>query len=78
MSKESKPRDRWSQVYTAAVDRPATWCKSCGYYRVVHGVHRADCFFLAHRCRDCQAPLERAESVADGRCLECRLFGDGS
>ncbi len=43
MSKESKPADRWSQVFTAACDRPESWCKSCGYYRVVHGEHRGDC-----------------------------------
>jgi len=43
MSKESKPRDRWSQVYTAANDRPIDFCKGCGYYRVVNGEHRDDC-----------------------------------
>jgi hypothetical protein len=43
MSKESKGRDRWSQVFSASHGRPANWCKGCGYYRVVHGVHRADC-----------------------------------
>lgn len=43
MSKESKPRDRWSQVFTAATDRPDTYCPGCGYYRTVNGHHRADC-----------------------------------
>lgn len=43
MSKESKPRDRWSQVYTAAADRPKAFCPGCGYHRVVAGQHRADC-----------------------------------
>ncbi len=43
MSKESKPRDRWSQVFTADHDRPDTWCKGCGYHHVVYGRHRADC-----------------------------------
>lgn len=43
MSKESKPRDRWSQVYTAAADRPKTFCPGCGYHRVAHGQHRLDC-----------------------------------
>lgn len=43
MSKESKPRDRWSQVYTAAADRPREFCPGCGYHRVVNGAHRADC-----------------------------------
>lgn len=43
MSKESKPRDRWHQVFASAVNRPDTWCKGCGYYNVVHGEHRADC-----------------------------------
>jgi hypothetical protein len=42
VSKESKPRDRWSQVFTAAADRPDEFCKGCGYYRVANGVHRAD------------------------------------
>lgn len=43
MSKESKPRDRWSQVYTAANDRPAAFCKGCGYFAVTQGHHRTDC-----------------------------------
>jgi hypothetical protein len=43
MSKESKLGDRWRQVYAAANDRPADWCRGCGYFRVVHGVHRDDC-----------------------------------
>jgi hypothetical protein len=43
MSKESKPRDRWNQVYSAAHNRHPDWCKGCGYYRVVHHEHRADC-----------------------------------
>lgn len=42
MSKESKPRDRWSQVFTAANDR-AGFCPGCGYYFAVHSTHRADC-----------------------------------
>jgi hypothetical protein len=46
MSKESKPRDRWSQLDSAAHDRPDTFCKGCGYYRVTHGRHRADCTAL--------------------------------
>ena len=46
MSKESKPRDRWNQVYSAAADRPDNWCKSCGYFPVVNnGRHRTDCIF---------------------------------
>jgi hypothetical protein len=43
VSKESKPRDLWRQVFAAPADRPDTWCKGCGYYHVVHGVHRDDC-----------------------------------
>lgn len=43
MSKASKPRDRWSQVYSAANDRPADFCKGCGYFHVTRGEHRADC-----------------------------------
>jgi hypothetical protein len=47
MSKESKPRDRWSQVYTAATDRPHDFCPGCGYYRTVNGRHRPDCTAVA-------------------------------
>ncbi|AUV60858.1 hypothetical protein I5J35_gp80 [Mycobacterium phage Rem711] len=42
MSKESKPRDRWSQVNSAARDR-AGFCTGCGYYFAVHTKHRGDC-----------------------------------
>lgn len=42
MSKESKPRDRWHQVNTAARDR-AGFCIGCGYYHAVNGHHRTDC-----------------------------------
>ena len=42
MSKESKPRDRWHQVYAAATDR-AGFCPGCGYYHAVHNEHRDDC-----------------------------------
>lgn len=42
MSKESKPRDRWSQVFTAAQHREG-FCRGCGYYFAVHKVHRDDC-----------------------------------
>lgn len=72
MSRESKPRDRWSQVFTASHSRPEMWCKGCGYYRVMHGEHRADC--MAPRCADCGAQLSRPKSVETGRCLECRLW----
>lgn len=43
MSKTSKPGDRWSQVFTAAADRPHDFCRGCGYYRVANRAHRADC-----------------------------------
>jgi hypothetical protein len=43
MSKNSKPADRWQQVFAAGHDRPDTWCRGCGYYLAAHGVHRADC-----------------------------------
>lgn len=43
MSKESKPRDRWNQVFTAANDRPNDYCPGCGYYRHTNGNHRNDC-----------------------------------
>lgn len=43
MSKHTKLGDLWQHVFAAAADRPASWCKGCGYYNVVHGVHRADC-----------------------------------
>ncbi|WP_160315039.1 hypothetical protein [Mycobacterium heckeshornense] len=42
MSKESKPRDRWSQVFTAAYERQG-FCIGCGYYYAVHDTHRDDC-----------------------------------
>ncbi|UXA06560.1 hypothetical protein KXD96_28260 (plasmid) [Mycobacterium sp. SMC-2] len=42
MSKESKPRDRWAQVFAAATDRRG-FCVGCGYYHAVHNKHRADC-----------------------------------
>lgn len=51
MSKESKPRDRWSQVYSAANDRPADWCKGCGYYNVIHHEHRADCTSIKNQSK---------------------------
>jgi len=75
MSKESKPRDLWRQVFEAAQDRPDTWCKGCGYYPVVHdGTHRADCYFvIGPRC-SCGEILTRSESIAAKRCLECRLI----
>lgn len=53
MSKESKPRDRWDQVYTASRARPPEWCWGCGYYRVVHGTHRADCTASPPGCPRC-------------------------
>jgi hypothetical protein len=53
MSKESKPRDRWNQVYTAAHGRDPLWCKGCGYFPVANdGTHRADCLI--------EFPKERA------------------
>ena len=33
----------WRQMDMDAHNRPDTWCKGCGYYRVVHGIHRTDC-----------------------------------
>jgi hypothetical protein len=49
MSKESKPADRWQQVFSAAADRPPDWCKGCGYWPVVNdGAHRADCTLSEH------------------------------
>jgi hypothetical protein len=49
MSKNSKPGDRWRQVFSAEHDRPTTWCKSCGYWSVVNGgAHRADCALTEH------------------------------
>jgi hypothetical protein len=44
VSKESKPRDLWRQLYAAAYTRPDAWCVGCGYYPVANGgAHRADC-----------------------------------
>ncbi|SRX93583.1 hypothetical protein MSP7336_01822 [Mycobacterium shimoidei] len=42
MSKESKPRDRWDQVFTAATDRKG-FCVGCGYHHAANGAHRTDC-----------------------------------
>lgn len=42
MSKESKPRDRWDQVFSAARDRDG-FCPGCGYYFAVYDTHRDDC-----------------------------------
>ena len=58
MSKESKPADLWRHVFAAAQDRPDSWCKGCGYHRVVHGTHRADCAVQA-------TAEERRRIVAD-------------
>ena len=77
MSKESKPRDLWRQLYASAHDRPDTWCKSCGYYHVVHGVHRADCAVNNSQpphCLDCDEPLIQPASITARRCEECRRF----
>jgi hypothetical protein len=76
MSKESKPRDLWSHVFSAGHDRPPDWCKSCGYYPVINnGEHHDDCFLVCGPVCDCGEHLICAESLAAGRCLECRLFG---
>jgi hypothetical protein len=79
VSKDSKPRDLWRHVFAAAHDRPGSWCKSCGYYRVVHGAHRADCNCAAQRhrrCTGCGSPLEQPRSITLGTCLECRLIAE--
>ena len=52
MSKESKPRDLWFQVFASAADRPANYCPSCGYYPVANdGEHRCDCMIAYPRPR---------------------------
>lgn len=56
MSKESKPRDLWQQVFAAAADRPDSWCKGCGYYRVVTGAHRLDCVVGAAELDEVEVP----------------------
>lgn len=53
MSKTSKPRDRWHQVFAAARDREG-FCPGCGYYLAVHNTHRGDC------------TAEPAEAVTNG------------
>ncbi|AHJ86359.1 hypothetical protein 32HC_81 [Mycobacterium phage 32HC] len=56
MSKESKPRDRWSQVNSAARDRVG-FCTGCGYHFAVTGEHRADCTAVekpANYCPNCK------------------------
>jgi hypothetical protein len=50
MSNESKPADPWQHVFAASHDRPSTWCTGCGYHRVVHGTHRADCTARDSKC----------------------------
>jgi hypothetical protein len=65
MSKESKPRDLWRQVFETAHDRPATWCKGCGYFRVAHRFHRTDC--LVDACE--AAAIAVVESVLGGRVI---------
>jgi hypothetical protein len=49
MSKESKPADLWRHVFAAAAERPADWCKGCGYHHIVYGTHRADCAITNER-----------------------------
>lgn len=92
MSKISKPRDRWSQVFAAATDR-AGMCCGCGYYFAVHSAHRADCTTeLARRERDrsgrarcdCCGGKAPVETLAWDRyrwqCAACagRLIGAGN
>ncbi|WP_141772777.1 hypothetical protein [Mycobacterium malmoense] len=62
MSKESKPRDRWHQVFAAATDRSGH-CPGCGYYHAAHGQHRVDCM----------APDVAAEreDTQQGHCAGC-------
>lgn len=63
MSKESKPRDRWHQVFAAACDRSGH-CPSCGYYPAVHAGH--------HRV-DCMAPdvVDERQRTQLGHCVGC-------
>ena len=48
MSKQSKPRDRWQQVFAAAHNR-TDFCAGCGYYLAANCHHRADCTSKAAR-----------------------------
>lgn len=50
MSKESKPADRWRQVFASGHDRHPDFCPGCGYYPVVNGsIHRNDCTAIQMR-----------------------------
>jgi hypothetical protein len=43
MGKTMKFAAQRRNLDAAAHDRPSSWCRSCGYYRVAHGRHRSDC-----------------------------------
>lgn len=78
MSKESKPRDRWDQVFTASRARSPHWCPGCGYHPVVNGgEHRADCTAgQGRRCHLC--PEHLAVTNVTAICLECHLSPGGA
>lgn len=69
MSKNSKPRDRWSQVFTSARDRAGV-CKGCGYYLAANDEHRADCMIAYPKTGDTAAwhaeYLERVATTPKG------------
>lgn len=67
MSKESKPRDRWRQVFASATDRTGH-CHGCGYYLAVHNAHRVDCVAP-------QAVADR-QRTRQGHCAGCGQMVD--
>jgi hypothetical protein len=67
---------RWRGVYD--VDRPADWCRGCGYYRAIHGAHRADCTAVTPPRCECGAELVLLRSRALGWREECAVAGETS
>lgn len=64
MSKESKPRDLWAQVFSAAVTRPTDFCTGCGYFHHVKGYHRADCTAKKQEAPDFRRVCQLTGTVA--------------
>lgn len=62
MSKASKPRDRWHQVFSSATDREGH-CPGCGYYLAVYHTHRVDC--------TSPESVAQREQTGQGHCPDC-------
>lgn len=76
MSKESKPADRWRQVFAADYDRRDDFCSGWGYFADVNGYHRADCTappdVQARVSTTTNARTSRADAVAPAAAPEHR------